>query len=75
MFVVLGADSKEYVGDQFSFNSSDYHQGQKAIAPEALVVEPKEDDGMFIKKKNDASTSSVSWLLLVSSMVLLSSFF
>ncbi|KAI8338549.1 hypothetical protein BC941DRAFT_22708 [Chlamydoabsidia padenii] len=56
------ADSKEYVADHFSYNAKDYHQGQKAIAPESLVVENTLEDGMFPKKKNSANGLQFGWI-------------
>ncbi|KAI8100000.1 uncharacterized protein BX664DRAFT_382456 [Halteromyces radiatus] len=66
------ADSMEYVSDKFSFNSTGYHQGQKAISSEALVVDnwETEEDRMFLKKKSLATDILVDWPYLVMVMVL-----
>ncbi|KAI8149573.1 hypothetical protein BJV82DRAFT_529919 [Fennellomyces sp. T-0311] len=37
------ASSKEYVSDNFSFNTSGYHQGQKAV-PQSVIEEAKKYD-------------------------------
>ncbi|KAI8334784.1 hypothetical protein BC941DRAFT_356289, partial [Chlamydoabsidia padenii] len=56
------ADSKEYVADHFSYNGGkDYHQGQKAIAAEALVVDDWDNDRMFGKKKNQGAHTPLTW--------------
>ncbi|CAO3597914.1 unnamed protein product [Absidia cylindrospora] len=59
----VGADSREYISDHFSFNTTGYHQGQKAIATGDLDSDDgeSEDEGMFTKETSIGSATQLVW--------------
>ncbi|ORZ18836.1 hypothetical protein BCR42DRAFT_411684 [Absidia repens] len=57
------ADSREYVSDHFSFNTTGYHQGQKAIATGDLETDDgkSEDDSIFTQETSIGSATQLRW--------------
>lgn len=55
----IAADSKEYVADKFSFNTTGYHQGQKPV-PQSVIDASEQEDGVSTDKDQNTKSEAAS---------------
>ena len=74
----IAASSKEYVSDKFSFNTTGYHQGQKAV-PQSVIEEAKQrdndgvlndDSSLKTSHGNSAASSSITAFISLVSLLI-----